>query len=93
MSEATTIAAISGLIGAVLGAGGITPIMIAYTNHKRQSFIDAQHAMSEMFVHLRDRIEAVEAAEKECIKAKEDLLIEMGSLRKELELIRTKFKD
>lgn len=93
MESSAVTAAVSGIVGAILGAGGITPILIALTNHKRQTFLDTQQAMSEMFVQLRDRIEAVESAERECIKAREELLIEMGGLRAEVELLRSKFRE
>lgn len=87
------VAAISGLIGALLGAGGITPVLIAYSAHKRQSFLDAQHAMSEMFTQLSARISKVEEAERQCIEAKEELLTQMIGLRTELEILKKQLKD
>lgn len=68
-------------------------MIIAIGNHKRQSFLDAQHAMGDLFKQLSERIDYVESAERECIHAKEELLKEMGHLRAELEALRAKIKD
>ena len=92
MENTHLVAAMSGLVGALLGAGGIAPVVIAYGSHKRQTFIDAHRAMSEMFAQLSTRIENVEHAERQCIEAKEELLTQMIGMRTELEMLKSSLK-
>ena len=82
--------AIVGIIGALVGAGGAAPIISSYLSSRRQTVIDAAEFAKDTFARMNTRIEQLEESEKECLKSKEVLTLELGSLRQEVDGLRKK---
>jgi PAS domain-containing protein len=72
---------IAGVIGTILGAGGITPLIIHLLKAKRDLSTDARDYASATFARMEARIVKIEIAEEECREAKEAMAIELGEMR------------
>lgn len=75
------IAAATAAVGAILGAGGVTPLVVAVMHSRRESTKATRDFSVAMFERMESRITALEASERECMEAKEQLSVEVGTLR------------
>lgn len=73
--------AITALVSACLGAGGIAPVIAKIASVKRQHHLDQFRAMEKLVSSMQERINLVEKAERECLAVKDVLLREIGDLR------------
>lgn len=70
---------------AILGAGGIAPVIVAYMTQRRQVNLDANAFASENYKQVLQRITNLEVAERECLKDKERMSGEMAVLQGRVE--------
>jgi len=81
-------ATIAGIVGAIIGAGGIAPIIIAFHKSRRDLVLDSQVFATQQFNRMEKRIASLEVSEKECLQAKYDLSRQIGQLTEEVENLR-----
>ena len=81
-------ATIAGIIGAILGAGGVTPIIIAFQKSRRDLVLDSQVFATKQFDRMEKRIASVEASEKECRATNSVLSKQLGQLTEEVEQLK-----
>tara|TARA_R110000868_G_scaffold192012_2_gene436290 strand:+ start:535 stop:1173 length:639 start_codon:yes stop_codon:yes gene_type:complete len=80
---------LTAVVAAVLGAGGVAPVIVAYMVQRRQANLDANSFASENYKQVLQRITALEFAERDCIKEKERLSLDLASMQGRLEELET----
>jgi PAS domain S-box-containing protein len=73
------------VFGALLGAGGITPVIVALTKAKRDSTQDQRDFAAAIFARMETRISQLEIAERECLRAKEEMIAQLAAFEARLE--------
>lgn len=87
--DPTLLTVLIGLASAIVGAGGVTPLVVAIMKNKLAVTKNKQDFTIITFTRLEDRIAALEKTERECMQDKEKLAIEVGVLREKLEELST----
>jgi hypothetical protein len=69
------------IIGTLIGAGGLTTIILKIFDYKRSMSGNASKMILENFTLLTKRLEALELAEKACLENSQVMAMELGALR------------
>ena len=88
MDASTVTAAIAGVIGAIIGAGGVAPLIVAIAKSRRDLVLDSHGFAQKQFDRMEKRIAILEVSEKECLEAKEQLSHDLGRLTEEVSHLR-----